>query len=286
MLCLDAAIALSHCGFHEEAFDVLRPTFAEAESYGAKGLALGSLYEASARVALEARDMARFESYLESCANEYAISRNPNLGTRVAAIIEEARDRGLYPSEAALPLPPSIQPAPINTEADTIHSRIVECLDASDRARCALTLLLQSTSSSAGFLYGTGSDRTLKLLAALPDAPTDPGLAAWVERCARSWVEVRNLDEVTVSASDNLDETLSAEVGTLDEISIHYVDADARPYTAIPLYDLRGTGRCLAAVFVLEVPIAEIVRLSKLLTTTIARELIEHEDAGGWLEES
>jgi hypothetical protein len=199
-------------------------------------------------------------------------------------LIDEARERGLYASDTLLPLPPSILPAAENTEFDTIHSRIVECLDAADRARCSLTLLLQSTPSCTGYLYATSPERTLKLLAALPDPPADPGLEPWVERCAKSWTDRRDLDDVTVAESGPADETISSDVGTLEEVSVHYVDTDFRPYTAMPLWDAQGGARNLIAVFVLEVRANERVNLPKALTAAIARELLDHGDAYGWPE--
>jgi hypothetical protein len=284
VLLMDTAVVLSLSGEHDEAQRALEALFVQAEAGKAKGLAMGCVYEVGAWLALRRRDTVAFESCRQSCTREYEISRNPVLGARVSALIEQARELGMYASDAALPLPPSILPVEI-TEYDTIHSRIVECIDAADRARCSLTLLLQSTPSCTGYLYGTQPDRTLKLLASLPDAPTDPGLGSWIERCANGWTDRSDLDEVTVSESASGEETLSSDVGTVEEISAaHYVDPDYRPYTALPLWDSRGAARTLIGVFVLEVRPSERVNLPPALVAAIARELLDHGDAYGWPE--
>jgi len=284
VLLMDTALVFSSLGEHEEAQQQLEILFRQAEAGKAKGLAMGSVYEVAAWLALGRRDMAAFESFRQACTRDYELSRNPALGARIAALIDEARELGMYASDTLLPLPPSILPAAENTEFDTIHSRIVECLDAADRARCSLTLLLQSTPSCTGYLYATSPERTLKLLAALPDPPADPGLQPWVERCAKSWTDRRDLDDVTVAESGPADETISSDVGTLEEVSVHYVDTDFRPYTAMPLWDAQGGARNLIAVFVLEVRANERVNLPKALTAAIARELLDHGDAYGWPE--
>ena len=69
---------------------------------------------------------------------------------------------------------------------------------------------------------------------------------------------------------------------TLDPQPIHYVDAEGRTYTAIALFDGQAAARTRSAVFVPEIRPKDTVFLSKSLTATIARELIEYRDAIGW----
>jgi hypothetical protein len=280
----DAAPLLAASGHLEEAEQTLREVFAHAEQARARGFAMGAIHEAAARVALVAGDVARFESHVASCTREYELSRNPALGGRLMLLFDEARALGVYARDAQPPVPPSIRPVVINTEVETIHSRIVECIDGSDRGRCALTLLLQATSSVNGYLYAAAKDDRMPLLAALPEVPPEQSVIQWVERCARSWLEPSNLDDVTESADPEQEVTLSSdEVGTLDAVPGQHTDSEGRHYTAVPLYDSAPSGpRRLAAVFVPEVVPLQGIVLPQSLTQTIARDLIEFGDADGW----
>jgi hypothetical protein len=133
----------------------------------------------------------------------------------------------------------------------------------------------------------------LQLLAALPDSAPDASLAPWVERCARSWVEPVGLEEATVSErlAEVVTETAEPEhevtatrddPETLGAVSVHHVDSEGRQYTAIPLYDVSSGQRRLAAAFVPEAAPLQGMHLSRPLTLTIARDLIEFGDASGW----
>src|SRR5205085_6451448 len=142
----------------------------------------GVFYEARARLAIGMRDREAFETYARRCEQEYERAKNPALGTQLTQLHEQAQAAGVYVASAGYVAPRSLSPAAPETEFESIHSRIAECIDAADRARCALTLLLEATYSVTGYLYEFGSDRRPRLIAALPDAPTDPGIERWVEQ--------------------------------------------------------------------------------------------------------
>jgi hypothetical protein len=185
------------------------------------------------------------------------------------------------PSELALSVQNSIRPVANESEYETVHSRIAECVDGSDRARCALTLLLQATVSSAGYLYGMGEGRRLQLLAALPDAPTDDAIGRWLERYAQAWMEPNaEMDEVTLSGGGSASDT--TETGGSEPSIARHLDHDGRWLEAAPLFHENGKERCLAALFVLQTGPRERLILPRELSATIARELLDRGDAAGW----
>src|SRR5262249_3257934 len=152
---------------------------------GRSSIALGAACEARARIAIQMRDPAAFECYLTRCREAFGSGRNPALDARVTRLIDEAHKR----TDAAL-LPAdetrlASQPPPTgNTEYATIHSRMRECVDLNDRARCMLTIVLQQIESFAGYLYGI-RDGGLTLLAGLPFQDPEPKLEGFV----RAWAD-------------------------------------------------------------------------------------------------
>jgi hypothetical protein len=271
---------------------VLAPLLAESDEQGRVGLAAGSLYEARARIALAAGDAEAFDGSLKRCAAEYEKSKNPALLAQATALLDEAKQRGLVANEAADAIRQSLQPPAAESEYDTLHSRMAECVDRADRARCALTLLMQDSVSNLGYLYGCSAEHELTLLAALPDPPTGPDVAAWLERYVRAWVAARAARETSATASADLDtraedtSTASQSVSTTQSgaalgesrVSSTYVDADGKHLQAVLLVDSQ-TDR-LAAVLVLEIIPRRPFGIAQQRVAAIARQLLEHDDVG------
>jgi tRNA A-37 threonylcarbamoyl transferase component Bud32 len=289
-----AAIALARAGHHEEAVSALTPQIELAERSGRTALAVGMLYEARARIAIEAGDAATFERYVRLTQEEYLKAHNPALNVQVARLLDFAEERGVKPSQPiALPRA-SQQTAEPESQYETLHSRMAECVDREDRARCALTLLLQNTTSSIGYLYGMQAERAVTLLAALPFPPADEGIDKWVESFASQWASVQDdhteCEEATETSDD--DELATITVSDMDEDTVElpqesdltntYTDRDGRYFEAIPLVDGFGNARRLAAVFVIDTAPDQPVRGVHMLGTRVARQLLEHEDVSGW----
>jgi hypothetical protein len=283
---------LAQAGACDEAAQVLAPLLAETDEQGRVGLAAGAVYEARARVALAANDAEAFDVSLTRCAAEYEKSKNPALLAQASALLDEARQRGLVANEAADAIRQSLQPPAADSEYDTLHSRMAECVDRADRARCALTLLMQDSVSNLGYLYGCGAQHDLTLLAALPDPPTSPDVADWVERYVRAWVAARASRETSATASADMD-TRAQDSGTQSQsasttqsgaalgesrASSTYVDADGKHLQALLLVDAQ-TNR-LAAVLVLEIIPRRPVGIAQVRVAAIARQLLEHDDVG------
>jgi hypothetical protein len=98
-----------------------------------------------------------------------------------------------------------------------------ECLDDEDRARCALTMLLQRMESFAGYLYGLDDGR-LVLLAGLPERVPEAEMHAWLDSGLQS--ELAAEVEATATGEDE-----QAGSDTADGAS--YVDADGRSFEAL-----------------------------------------------------
>jgi hypothetical protein len=223
-------------------------------------------------------DRETFEKYLELCRQSYDEDKYPALRSVIARMAEEARQHGMMASDVAETIQHSFRPSTVESEYETIHSRIAECLDVADRARCALTLLLQSTVSSTGYLFGTKEERSLQLMAALPDLPSRE-LERWIERYAREALDGE--EGVTGRGADTGDVT-----GTESPLApLRFVDADGRTFEPALLYEESKSGRTLAAALVIQTDPLHRTLPSPDLRSRIGRELILHADVVGWRRE-
>jgi hypothetical protein len=288
---LEAAYTLVHIGEHEQAIDMLEPVIAWLESMDASGLALGVFYEARARIAIAMGDHAGFDLFASRCATEYRKGRNPVLNAKLSQLFEDARQEQL--PARMLGGDPLLEASTPETEYNTISNRIIECVSAADRARCALTLLLQSTDSYLGYLYGLQGE-VLQPLAGLPDSAAEPGLEAWL----RTWVSAERA--ICANAAALLSVTISdhppshatsqlSEAGATDTQSERprngppewYTDQDDRCFRAVLLIADRAEDKTLAAVLVLEVQPGRFPRPPAGLLSEVANQLLHHRDVTG-----
>jgi hypothetical protein len=295
------ARVFARAGLCDEAIEVLAPHLEAAERTGCRGLAIGTFYETRAHIAIAAGDVQTFEACAARCVHEYARSNNPALNLQAVRLLDLGRERGLGLSEQASVMRRSIEPPAPETEFETLHSRIAECVDAADRGRCALTLLLQNTASNLGYLYGVNANQPVTLLSALPQAPVEPGVAHWVEHFALAWLNPSETQAASATESldvgtETLDGTASgsqtesrtetgsatADMSRGQDFAHAYTDADGRYLEAVLLVDGPGHAGRLAAVLVTETVPTQRVRLPHALILGIARELIEYGDVTGW----
>jgi hypothetical protein len=306
-----AALVLARAGECDEAVRILTPYIEQSEQLGRSGLAAGTFYETRARIAIAANDVVAFELFAERCAREYEKSNNAALKLQLVRLIDLAKERGLRPTDAITVMRHSLEPPAPESEFQTLHSRIAECVDRDDRGRCVLTLLLQTTASSLGYLYGAHDDRTLTLLGALPYAPLDQGVDRWVESYALKWLtraEASGVDDEADTATEveaeDVTQTLSerpSQTGTETEtgtgtgtetatgdmsrgqdFSHAYTDPDGRYLEALLLVEGVGRASRLSAVLVVETVSSQPVYLGHALRRRIASELLEHGDVSGW----
>jgi hypothetical protein len=267
-----AALALARFGQPEEGLRILGSVMSEAEQMGKTGFSLGLIYETRARIALWSNDRPNFELYMQHCSALHDAEKFPAMGAALARLVDEGRQGGILPTEVAANLRHSFRPSTVESEYETIHSRIAECVDLPDRARCALTLLLQNTVSSTGYLYGMTDARSLQLLAALPDLPASD-LDRWITQYARDTIDEE--ESATGTAS-------SSVTGSGRLAPLRYVDSEGRWFEAALLFDEGERGRVLVAALVLQVDATHRTMPAPELRNRIARELLGHGDVQGW----
>jgi hypothetical protein len=182
---------------------------------------------------------------------------------------------------------------------DTVHSRIAECVDDADRGRCALTLLLERLLSNVGYLYVRRGGDEPSLIAALPDPPRDPGVQVWVDGYAHEWLaqtaandnvdddrthSATAIDEATADATDTQSGTMATASDDDEPGSerFRYVDQEGRALEAMLLMAGQGRDRRLAAVLVVESVPGQRASVPYALSSSLAREMLEHGDSVGW----
>jgi tRNA A-37 threonylcarbamoyl transferase component Bud32 len=277
---LAVALALARAGENERAQALIDEPIAAAEALGMVGLSLGALYEARARMAIWSGEQASFEQYAERCAGEYRKGRNPALSARFGRLMEEARQRHVGPE------PPPPEPSELlgqsqtETGFETIQSRLLECVDQNDRARCALTIILQSMDSFAGHLFGVNEHAELQPLASLPEVQPDEGLSRWLQ--ASLELELESQVSATATA-DGEDEDEDGDGEPHSEIATRYTDLDGRTFEPIFLSARGQHDHRIAAVLALNVQPGPRSIPPKELLAEIASQLLEHGDVSGFV---
>ena len=274
-----AGLAFAHAGDHALGVSTVEETLHANETWGQQGLVLGIGYEARARIAILMRDFAAFELYLDRCTKAYELAQNPTLSAHLGRLLDEARDAGVAPSANLVAQVDQQLAEQPETEYETIHSRIAECIDAPDRGRCALTLLLQATLSTTGYLYVLDQLQLPQLMAALPDPPSDTGLASWVESATREWIAPADDGEATTLVTQSETTSDTSDGDEQKSGMLQYVDHEGRTLQAALLFDESGGARKLVAVFVQQITPREHLTPPRALCLQIAEELLAYGDA-------
>ena len=241
-----------------------------ARAQHCSGLALGLILEARARLALRAGDRARFEHFTALCAKEYSRCDNPALHAKLSRLLDEARQQGVL---SMPPAAPTIDDLVSDTDSDfaTVQSRMRECVDAHERARCALTLLLNNVESRSGYLYGVGEGGDgygVQLLSGLPEGAPSTPLDTWV----RARVELE-LGEDALDTDDSIDSD--------DEVAHRFVEADKRAFELVLLGVTAEGEHKVAAAFVHQVGSGPRLVVARSLATQVAKQLLDHGDTRG-----
>jgi hypothetical protein len=287
-LAVEVALLAAISGEISAALSTLEPAIAAMERLGASGFALGRFYEARARVALIAGEEAVFRNYIERTAAEYQRASNPNLHARLSRLVEQADHHQLRSGPLARQLASS-PPMRRETQTDSLHMRLLECVDKNDRARCVLSWLLASSDAARGYLFGVDAVGVV-LLAGLPDPLQPPGLAKWVEQrvLAEQAVDVTQerpamapVDTTRSKLRDDLDDEVQTE-HLEQSVWDNFDDGQGRSYEAHLLVADRGDRRaCLAAILVLEVSLGMRRRPPQYLLQNVAVELLDQQDVVG-----
>jgi hypothetical protein len=272
---IHSAIALANAGDFERALGLMVEAIATAERRCSRALSLCLLYEARARIALRMGDQAGFDAAFARCREEQETAHNLGVDALVARLAAEAAEYAALPREFAATYQIALEQES-QSMYETINSRIAECVDRPDRARCALTLLLQSTRSSVGYLFGTGQNARLELLAALPNDGVTPEIRAWVERYTLE--RVNDSSDATGSVQTTTGE--STVEGGSD--SSHRLTIDGHCLEASLCFDQYGSAGRLAAVLVVDSDSQHRGVPPQELRSQVARELLTYRDVVGW----
>jgi hypothetical protein len=263
--------ALARSGATVEGLAMVDAAIAKAEHEHREGLRLGTAWECRARIALHMRDAGAFEHAFQQCSQIFARHKHPILAARLARLVDVANGmKGV--SFGSLPPAESLSAEATGSGYESIHSRMRECVDASDRARCALTILLQQMESFAGYLYGV-NQHELTLLAGLPEPQPEPELESWV----RAWTaaELAAADDTTGGGD------AGSSVGHGSQPVPHrHVDREGRAFEPIVLSSLDDGQERIAAILVLHADRIKRGFAERELFSRMAVALLE-QDVGG-----
>jgi len=166
---------------------------------GVTGLQLGTTYEARARVAILAKQVAEARHYGALAAREYRHGAGSPLAARYGRLVQDARRAGIdIPAQLS-----SFESAVLMPGNEVLEERarwmntVSDALDrvpAEERASCGLRLLCDAAQASGGHLF-VARNGELRLAASLDGAPPPAAL----ERFARGyWLQ--KLEDAEMSA--------------------------------------------------------------------------------------
>jgi hypothetical protein len=259
------SISLAHTGDARTAIELSEALVAAYEAAGASGLILGSCYETRARIALALRDAPAFEHWAARCRSEYDRAHNPAIAHKLARLM---RDGQL--AHMAAPIVTADQPelslvstSQVQAAAQgTALSRMAECVDAIERSRCALTLLLEESGAEEGHLYGWLGGR-LSHLASVPE----------MNPPARLELVLQQYLDAELRAADT-----TAAGGGQQAGSGEFERLGARGLQPLLLTAHRDGEPLIAAAVALGPPRHPSRKLSPSVITALAQSLLDHDD--------
>jgi hypothetical protein len=265
LIMIDALVAL---GRSDEACALADECLNEAEASGLRGLALGTFYEARARLALALQDETAFRTFALRCAQEYRCGNDAGLSAKYERLLQAARGQGF--TLGALERAVEVGHASgSDATFRTVHSQLSACTGADERARRALELLVQRAGAARGRLYAMRAGR-LECIAAQPQQ-TEPdeqpaGLARFLRReLARSRVAVETVVE-------------TASPSTADRTPKTHTGERVEPLNLLALRAARDGEPIIAGVAVLDPPPAQRTLALDEVLQAVALWLLDRED--------
>jgi hypothetical protein len=268
-----AGLALMALGDFPGAVAIIEKAIAGAQAHANGGVCIGTIYEARARVAAQMNDEPAFTRYAELSGAAYNNGKDKHLAARLKRLFESSRFASSTQLEAGMSLRAGAAEPSTTSEFATLHSRMLECVDQGDRARCALTLLLQSIDSFAGYLYGVNDDDHV-LLAALPEDEIDPALESW-------FIEFLEAERETAGGRGG--RRGGGGGGGGGGPTFRFKDAQGRSFEPMFLIREEKTQQRLAAVLVFNVTRDARRRPTRDLQEELAEQLLMHGDVTGIL---
>jgi len=160
---------------------------------------------------------------------------------------------------------PSSDPPAFDSAQGTVISRMAECVDASERARCALTVLLEHGCAAEGHLFGW-IDGRLTHLSSITATPRSQAFLSRLEAFLESELEAIE----TTAPGGSPHSTLPPGGDALD--------AELARFRVVPLYGQRDGEPVVAAVGALYSGQRPPPLPSSTLLAALADSLLEHDD--------
>jgi hypothetical protein len=167
-----AALVAVALGDHARAYAYADHDLAMFEALGSTGVPIGSVYETKARIAIAARDAAKFVECSARCATEYRVGQNGPLTAKFERLLRDARRNGLSPGEGAVT---GAVPGAGERLETRIATLLSTCRGPKERAERVLDVLMEASASQLGFLYTMQRDGPV-LAAQRGDEPPPDGL--------------------------------------------------------------------------------------------------------------
>jgi hypothetical protein len=204
---LATAEALALSGSIEPAIELAERELQALEREGCSGLLVGCAREIQAKIALAMRDQQRFQYWLE-LSRQSMKGDNPAWGAKLGRLRQEARRLGLSGDETFAEAPHSAVAEGGDTSPGdaTELSRMQECVNLGERARCGLSMLLEDTRRKSGYLFGLLEGR-FALLAAVPDEAASEAPLEAAEEYVRGQIQSIQTTAVTRARRDERDAT-------------------------------------------------------------------------------
>ncbi len=232
------ALAEAKLGQHQEAARRVEALTEEAESQGIGGVWLGTLYETRSRIALEAQDAEALAVCMRLTARHYEDRQNPALLAKYERLVEAAHRCRLAIYGAS-----EVDSATVT--GNTAHGMTVEgsraqsvlnaCENTEKRSQAALSLILQHTGASSGYLFSV-DDGALELIAPLNEDPPPPDLQpmfeSYCQQITGAWFQTvaGELPDDTAETADQEGSALVTEDGQAYHPLLITAQREGRPF--------------------------------------------------------
>jgi hypothetical protein len=164
---------------------------------------------------------------------------------------------------------------------------MLECVDSADRARCALTMLLQSARGYFGHLYVLRGERLVGV-AGIPNTEAEPDLERWLndwfaaERERIAHVGAMTTADHDVTRSVEVPQTeISTHTGRSHESTSEFTNTEGQRFSAMILKADQATQSTIAGVLLLNVESFQYRRPPAGLLSKIAKQLLAQGDTQG-----
>ncbi len=209
------ALAEAKLDQYESASARLEELIHATEAEGISGVWLGNLYEARARIAIGAQDREALSIYLRLTTAHFEERQNPALLAKCERLAEEAARCQLSAIGGRGRDPDTITVSSDHSSTGVWYMArtiLSDCETSDQRSQAALSLLLEHTGASHGYLFARRDD-ALVLVAPLAESPPPPDLSPMLEdycsQIAAAWSQ-EDAADAAVDTSETGDDVGNA----------------------------------------------------------------------------